>query len=436
MENSINSCSAAQSLGDDPSHVEIAQAIISSIGKENILYSNNTFWQWDQRGLWRKLDDREIKQHIQARCATLLKKFNKHTIESILDMIKTATYDRNFKFNEAKKFINVLNGELHYNGGNWNLSPPVRENYLTTQLPVNFIPNAQAPRFEQFLDEVFRDDTDRDFKKILVCEFIGYSLLPSCEYEKFIILIGPGANGKSVLMNILAALVGLENIAAVQPSMFDNRFQRAHLHNKLVNLVTEIAEGHEIADAQLKAIVSGELTTAEHKLKPPFEFKPYATCWFGTNHMPHTRDFSQALMRRALILTFNRVFGENEQDKHLIDKLRLELSGILNLSLEALAGVFEANTFTTPESTTCAKEEWRLECDQAAQFFEERCYIEQGISETSAALYSEYGDWAKNAGIKQVLNRKNFTNRLLRLGARLDRGTGGVRQIVGVGLKK
>ena len=42
--------------------------------------------------------------------------------------------------------------------------------------------------------------------------------------------------------------------------------------------IAEIAEGAEIADAQLKAIVSGELTTAEHKHRAPFDFHPFATC--------------------------------------------------------------------------------------------------------------------------------------------------------------
>ena len=52
-------------------------------------------------------------------------------------------------------------------------------------------------------------------------------------------------------MDTIAALVGPDHVAAVQPSQFENRFQRAHLQGKLVNLVSEIAEGHEIADAQL-----------------------------------------------------------------------------------------------------------------------------------------------------------------------------------------
>lgn len=72
------------------------------------------------------------------------------------------------------------------------------------------------------------------------------------------------------------------------PSQFDNRFQRAHLQGKLANIITEIADGSTISDAQLKGIVSGEKVTAEHKHMAPFDFNPFYTCWFGTNHMPYS----------------------------------------------------------------------------------------------------------------------------------------------------
>jgi hypothetical protein len=93
-----------------------------------------------------------------------------------------------------------------------------------------------------------------------------------------ILLIGPGANGKSVLLEVIRLLVGPGQVAAVQPEQMDNRFQRAHLFGKLANIVTEIKEGGEIAGAALKAITSGELTTAEHKFKKPFDFQPFSTC--------------------------------------------------------------------------------------------------------------------------------------------------------------
>ena len=44
----------------------------------------------------------------------------------------------------------------------------------------------------------------------------------------------------------------------------------------------------------------------------------------------------KGLFRCALIIPFNRVFKEHEQDKRLKQKLIDELPGILNLALEAM----------------------------------------------------------------------------------------------------
>jgi putative DNA primase/helicase len=38
--------------------------------------------------------------------------------------------------------------------------------------------------------------------------------------------------------------------------------------------------------------------TVEHKMQAPFDFKPFCTLWIGTNHIPTTRDFSDAIFRR------------------------------------------------------------------------------------------------------------------------------------------
>jgi len=233
---------------------------------------------------------------------------------------------------------------------------------------------------------------------------------------------------------VLEALIGPRYVCAVQPSQFDNRFQRAHLHGRLANIVTEIAEGAEIADAQLKALVSGELTTAEHKMKPPFDFRPFATCWFGTNHMPHTRDFSDALFRRAIVLTFNRKFYGKDRDPHLKDKLLAELPGILAVSLRAIAGVMQRGEFTIPASSMEAAREWRTEADQVAQFVEEACVVGAGLKVPSSEVYSAYQAWALSSGIRRTLNRKNFTQRLERLGMQAGR-TGAMRIIHGVAVR-
>jgi putative DNA primase/helicase len=403
------------------------------IGPENILFSQSAFWMWNKR-CWRKTEDVEIRQAVQ-RLEESNPSLSSSFVNSVACLLQNELFRPDHQFDSCRRAIVLENGELYWENEQWTLKAHRRDSYRTTILPVTYDPKAPAPRFACFLEEIFRNDPDKAQKKILLCEAIGYSLLSTCEYEKFFLLIGPGANGKSVVMDMLAAMVGPRHVCAVQPAQFDNRFQRAHMQGKLVNLVTEIAEGHEIADAELKGIVSGELTTAEHKLKPPFDFHPFATCWFGTNHMPHTRDFSQALFRRALILTFNRVFAEHEQDKHLKDKLKAELPGILNIALEAVAGVFKRGGFTSPPSSEEAKQEWRMESDQAAQFVEDCCEWMPHESETSANLYKKYTEWALEAGIRRTLSRKSFTQRIVRLGGQVMKGRMG-NSIAGITLKQ
>ena len=417
---------------DESDHLDWARRLTGHMGIGNSLYTQSTFWTWGGK-VWEPVDDRIIKQHTHNMLEAAEYPVTKGDVDCITDVFKTEAFCTESVFNRNDWWtINVKNGTLDLLDGVWVMRGQCREDYLTTQLPVDYVEGAQCPRFQQFLVEVFEGEADAAQKIQCILEFIGYTLLATCRYEKFMLLIGSGANGKSVLLGVVEALVGHKFVAAVQPSQFENRFQRAHLHTKLANIVTEIAEGAEIADAQLKSIVSGELTTAEHKMRPPFDFRPFATCWFGTNHMPHTRDFSDALFRRAIVMTFNNKFEGQRCDPHLKDRLLEELPGILVAGLQAVAGVIARGGFTVPESSIAATREWRNESDQVAQFVEEACQLVTGESISSVALYTAYTDWAVTAGIKKTLGRKKFTTRLIRLGPVADRGTGGIRMIYGI----
>ncbi len=305
-----------------------------------------------------------------------------------------------------------------------------RDSYRTTIIPHDYVEHESCPRFEQFLDEIFAPDGDAGDKKKLIKENIGYTLTNHTKFEKFILLIGVGANGKSVLLDLTREIVGPDNAAAVQPSEFTNKYQRAFLQDKLANLVTEIAEGKVIADAETKAIVSGEITTVEHKNGHPFNIKPFATCWFGANHLPHTRDFSNALFRRAFVIEFNRVFVEGKDaDPDLKQKLVAEVPGIIFTCLNAYKEVVKRGKFTEPLSCRTAKETWRKEADQARQFAEECLSASADHKTPTKEVYKEYKLWAQSNGITRTLNRNNLSNRLEKAGFPLARGAQGARMI-------
>jgi len=262
---------------------------------------------------------------------------------------------------------------------------------------------------------------------------MGYTLMSHSQREKFIMLIGNGANGKSVFLAVLEAVCGTENIAGVQPSQFDRTFQRAELHNKLANIVTELSEGEKLADAELKSITSGEPVTVERKYKDPFVMRPYSTCWFGTNHMPKTSDFSEALFRRAVIITFNRTFQPHEQNTNLKNELIQELPGILNLALNAYARAI-SDGFTIPCSATEASKEWKTETDQVAEFVSDACMTTaEGVTPT-ATLYDRYLKWCSVNQMRDFLTKKSFSTRIKKLGYQPSK-SGSVRTFRGLVLK-
>lgn len=411
-----------QGQAPEPDHLDLARKVIEMRGAENIICAEAHVWGWQDCGVWQKLDDRAVKQDVQAALDNVPDtEVMSGTVNGVTDVFKTEIFVQGHEFNRGNpEVVNCLNGQVELGGGSWVLGPHRREDYRTTQIPVAFDPQATAPKFEAFLSQIFGADDDADQKRQALLELMGYTLMSHARHEKFAILIGAGANGKSVLLAVLYALCGPDNVAGVQPSNFDNRFQRAHLHQKLANIVTELRQGEVIADAELKAITSGEPATVEHKHKDPFVMQPFATCWFGTNHMPGTRDFSEALFRRATILTFNRVFAPHEQNPRLKDELLTELPGILRLALEAYGDAVMFG-FTQPPSSDAAKNDWRLEADQVAMFVDEVCERDSFAQTPMGEVYRAYKEWAADSEIQKTVTLKSMRQRLNKLGFGSDK---------------
>lgn len=421
---------------EEPDHLDLARKTIDAIGPDNVISADAHIWLWDGTGVWRIVDDRRVKLEIHGVLESSAIDVTQNRVNGVLDVFQTETFKHGHVWNVHEETINVLNGELLLTPDGWRLNPHEREHYRTTQLPVSYDPKAGSPRFQQFMHEIFQADADGPDKAMALLEMIGYTLMSHARYERFILLVGNGANGKSILLAVIRLLVGATNCAAVQPSQFGNQFQRAHLHHKLANIVSELKEGAELDDDALKSIVSGEPTTVSKKFKDPFDMTPFATCWFGTNHLPHTNDFSDAMFRRALVVPFNRQFKPGvDADPLLKDKLAAELPGILNMALTAYAEAIRRGVFTEPASCIEAKHTWRLEADQAAQFAEDAIEWAEGERETSKAVFDAYIAWADANGVKRPLNHKNLTRRLERLGARAGKAHGGTRVLYGLRLR-
>jgi putative DNA primase/helicase len=84
------------------------------------------------------------------------------------------------------------------------------EYFSIIQIPIVYNPTAKPKLFGKFLSEVMYPAEIRT-----AIELMAYTFYRDDPYELYCILIGIGANGKSVFTTLLTALHGLKNVSNV-----------------------------------------------------------------------------------------------------------------------------------------------------------------------------------------------------------------------------
>ena len=417
----------------------LSSALIEKFGLDNLFHCDAGTYHFED--CWQRLDTLKLQNMVRSEIASLneargalnLPSFaiTANRVQSVMKLMLMQVHRNDLRFNLGEAdTVGCLNGDVVLQDGTWRLEAPKREHYRLCRIPHAYDPLATAPRFDVFLDEVFHPDEDREDKKELFLQMLGYALMTHCRHELFLIFVGEGANGKSVALRVVEELAGLQNSAAVHPNLLGISHQRAQLDQKLVNIVSEGEQGGRLPAAELKALVSGETMTVDRKFEHPFEMTPFATFFWATNHMPHPSDYSDAIFRRAGILTFNRTFQLHERDTQLIGKLRQEMPGILNMALKAYARAVERG-FVAPRSSQRAKQDWRIQSDSVAQWLSE-CDMAEGASLGVQDCYGAYRSWSASMGLSQPPSMKAFSQRVQKHGVEKRRTSEGV---VLIGLK-
>lgn len=373
-----------------------------------------------QDGYWASIDATvEIKKpllSILGKAATV------GDVTGYLDMMGLMYAEGPERFERRSPLICLRNGTLDPTTGE--LLPHSPQHYLCNSVAIHFDASADCPLWLKTLAEIFEPDADRDLKIQLLQEFIGYCLVADTSIHKFLWLVGGGGNGKSLILSILTALIGKDNISNAQIERFDRAFVRAELQGKLVNISSEMSAEATVSDGYVKQIVSGDIIEAERKYQPSFDFKPYARLIAATNTLPRLLDHSDGFFRRAMILRFNRQFACHEQDKSREQKLIAELPGILNWALEGRNRLYERGDFDLPPSCRQELGKYRVDSDPIRQFADD--HLEPSADHdqwiNAGDLYECYRNWSEDNGCK-TLGSPAFKQRLEGIGYKYGRSS-------------
>jgi P4 family phage/plasmid primase-like protien len=265
-------------------------------------------------------------------------------------------------------------------------------------LPFPFDPTADCPTWRAFLARNFGDDPA---KATLLQQWAGYLLLPDTTLQRFLMMVGEGKNGKSVVCEVVTALLGEDNVSTVPLELFGDKFRLVNTLGKLANITAEVGELDKMAEGQLKAFVVGDPMDFERKFKQPFTARPTARLMLATNNAPQFADKSEGIWRRVLLLPFSVQIPDGERiagmDKREFWQKSGELPGILNWALAGLHALRVQKDFVVPASCREASERLRVESNPAKRFLLD--HYQSGDGEVvKAALYQEYVEWCRNHG--------------------------------------
>ena len=292
--------------------------------------------------------------------------------------------------------------------------PHRREDLLSKQAPVDYQPDAQCPLWDTFIQRILPDPAIRRY----VQQLAGYSLTANTGEQILPILYGLGANGKSTFLETYRHLLG--DYGQVAPaSVFLEQKEGipsdiARLRGTRFVMVSEISEGKRLNEALVKRLTGGDTLSARFLYSDYFEFKPTFKAFLSTNHRPEIRGTDEAIWRRIRLIPFTVTIPEPERDPDLQDKLKSELSGILNW---ALAGYqdWAANRLTTPTAVVAATQEYRADSDLIGAFLTDNTQETPGGWVRNGEIYERYSTWSRtNAG--DPLTPKAFTQRMLERG--------------------
>jgi putative DNA primase/helicase len=272
-----------------------------------------------------------------------------------------------------------------------------------------------VPRWDRFLRDTFGDD-EKGLETIgFLHLLLGYSITGDVGAQVLPFLYGSGANGKSVLLDVLTQLLG--DYANAAPPGFlmekgkfsEHSTELTELHGRRIVVCSELKPNDKFNEARVKLLTGGDTITARRMRQNFFTFTPTHKLWLLGNHRPEVGTGGHAFWRRMRIIPFER----RVPDARKIDNLAAELvrdegPGILHWLIEGATRYLAArDPLTGPATVRVATAAYQTTEDHVGRFLEECCLRSEDaeLRVEQKVLYEAYGRWCSEEDIRPSSSR-------------------------------
>ncbi|RST54056.1 phage/plasmid primase, P4 family [Variovorax sp. DXTD-1] len=321
-------------------------------------------------------------------------------------LIDASTFDSN------PDLLAVKDGVVNLHTGHWRAATPA--DGMSFRAPVAYDPTATCPLWDGFIRGVVCDD--KEFARYLR-RLLGYSLFGHAKEQIFFLVIGPGGNGKGVLMRTIKAVLD-QYAHAIAPNVLSRAYSGnpnspspalAPLQRARFVACTELSGGG-LDEAFVKQFAGGDQLSARPNYGELVTFTPPGKLWLSTNKMPEIEAGDQAMWRRLVPLPFTANFRGKNADTDLEAKLEKEHPGILIWLLRGAAEYAREGLGECKAVRDCRKT-LKASADSVQAWIDECCRSDADGRIRAGDAYDSYARYTRGAKHKPLSN-KEFPQRM------------------------
>jgi len=407
--------------------------------KDKLVYvGNNTFYKYNEtKKLWEEKNDEHIITHFVFEMKVLIKPLHEHysllatrmtkNSKELLKKAKQIKTDK--KITEAssvkgflciihtifenKEFLPKLDNSdkdtLPVKGGVISLRTGVfRErtinDFYTFELNVEWKGlDYKTDTIDRFMKDIMLDSQEMvDYLQVL----LGYSITGYVLEQIFILLVGPGSNGKGVLMSQMKHLMGkyfrqCKGELVIQGIKSNDGAASPHIMQLMgarVAFVDENEAEAKLNESVVKNITGGASITARPLFKDNVTFDPTFQLFLLTNHKPKL-NVNNSTQRRIVVIPFLSEYKSKEnmdptnknhklKNNNIEEELKAKLDEFLVWLVRGSIKYFKDGLGKTPELAKHAVDEYMEENDDIASMIENHCDKVKGEAVSHKMLYN------------------------------------------------
>lgn len=318
--------------------------------------------------------------------------------------------------------LNTVTGVVDLHTGQTH--PHDRKDY-STKLATAGMPQEQAPatHWLSFLSDV--TDGDKDLQGYLA-RMAGYALTGVTSEHALFFLYGTGANGKSVFVNTLAAVLGDYATNAPIDTFMETKTDHhptdiAGLRGARLVTAIEVEKGRRWAEAKIKSLTGGDKICARFMRQDFFEYRPQFKLIIAGNNKPTIREVDEAMKRRLHLIPFTVTIPAGKRDHTLQEQLLNERDGILRWAIEGCLE-WQRIGLKPPTCVMSATEEYLEAEDALGRWISDECLQNPNALTSTDELFQSWKTWTEKWG-EYAGSLRKFSDDMVKRGFTRTRST-------------